>query len=53
VDTQNAVYSSLNGVLFDKSQSTLLQYPEARGGSYTIPGSVEIIAGEALSAALA
>jgi len=27
VDTNNPAYSSLNGVLFDKSQTTLIQYP--------------------------
>ena len=32
VDAQNAFYSSLNGVLFDKSQSTLIEYPAAEPG---------------------
>jgi hypothetical protein len=30
------VYSSVNGVLFDKSQTTLLAYPEGIGPSFTI-----------------
>ncbi len=34
---------SVNGVLFDKSESTLLQYPMAVAGSYTIPGGVTSI----------
>jgi hypothetical protein len=40
VDPLNLFYSSLDGVLFDKSQSTLIQFPEATLGSYTIPSSV-------------
>jgi hypothetical protein len=43
VDTNNSFYSSLNGVLFDKSQTTLIQYPGGLGGSYTIPSSVTSI----------
>ncbi len=43
VDTNNPSYSSLNGVLFDKSQSTLVAYPGRTSGSYTIPNSVIII----------
>jgi hypothetical protein len=40
VDTNNRAYSSLNGVLFDKSQTTLIQYPIDLVGSYVIPSSV-------------
>ena len=41
VDAANPVYSSLDGVFFDKAQTALLQYPESKAGSsYTIPGSV-------------
>ncbi len=40
VDPLNSFYSSTNGVLFDESQATLLQYPGGLGGSYTIPDSV-------------
>jgi hypothetical protein len=43
VAAQNAFFSSVNGVLFDKSQTTLLQYPEGLNGSYTIPASVTSI----------
>jgi uncharacterized repeat protein (TIGR03803 family) len=43
VDTNNPFYSSTNGVLFDRNQSTLLEYPQGLGGSYTIPGSVNSI----------
>ena len=40
VDEQNPVYRSVNGVLFDKAQTTLVQYPAGLGGSYAIPGTV-------------
>ncbi len=40
VDARNPSYSSLGGVLFDKAQTTLLQYPPGKKGSYTIPNSV-------------
>jgi len=43
VDTNNPVFSSMNGVLFDKSQATLVAFPGGLGGSYTIPGSVTSI----------
>lgn len=43
VDPANTAYSSLNGVLFDESQATLLQYPAAKSGAYTIPASVVTI----------
>jgi hypothetical protein len=44
VDTNNLVYSSVDGVLFDKSQTTLIDYPEGRAGSYTIPDGVSSVA---------
>jgi hypothetical protein len=47
VDTNNPAYSSVAGVLFDKSQTTLLQYPGGIGGSYTIPFGVTSIGSEA------
>ncbi len=43
VDTDNAVYSSANGVLLDKSQTSLIQCPGGRAGSYMIPNSVTSI----------
>ena len=33
-------YSSLDGVLFDKTQTTLIRFPFGRLGDYTIPDSV-------------
>ena len=43
VASGNAFYSSLNGVLFDKNQSLLIQYPGGLSGTYSIPGSVSSI----------
>jgi hypothetical protein len=40
VDPLNPAYSSVDGVLFDKTKTWLLQYPSARTGTYTIPNSV-------------
>ena len=47
VDASNPAYSSMSGVLFDKAQATLLQFPGGLGGSYTIPNSVTSIGGGA------
>jgi BspA type Leucine rich repeat region (6 copies) len=44
VDAANPNYSSTNGVLFDKDQATLIQYPIGlTNSSYTIPNSVTSI----------
>jgi len=43
VDPNNAVYSSAGGLLFDKSQTTLIEYPGGIAGPYTIPESVTSI----------
>ncbi len=43
VDTNNPAYSSVAGVLFNKSQTTLLQCPGGIAGGYTIPNSVTSI----------
>ena len=40
MDPGNLFYSSVDGVLFDYSLTTLIQYPGGISGSYTIPGSV-------------
>jgi hypothetical protein len=40
VNSTNAIYSSTNGILFDRNKTTLIQYPIAIGGSYLVPGTV-------------
>jgi hypothetical protein len=40
VDGGNMTYSSMEGVLFDKGQATLLLYPAGKTGGYVIPDSV-------------
>lgn len=48
VDALNTAYSSIDGVLFNKSQTTLSQYPLGRqSGSYTIPIGVANIGSSA------
>ena len=44
VDSSNLYYSSLNDVLFNKAQTTLIQYPVGKvGTSFVIPNSVTSI----------
>jgi hypothetical protein len=45
VSTQNPWYSSVDGVLFDKNQTSLLILPWGKAGDYTIPGGVTTIGG--------
>jgi hypothetical protein len=47
VDPLNSFYSSSNGILFNKPQTTLLEAPGAFVGSYAIPSSVTSIGAEA------
>jgi hypothetical protein len=49
VDNQNSFYSSVNGVLFNKSQTTLVEFPDGIGGSYTILGSITNIGSDAFA----
>ena len=49
MDANNPAYSSVAGVLFDKNQTTLIQYPGGKAGSYTIPDSVTSIGGAAFA----
>ncbi len=43
VATANANYCSVNGVLYNKTKTTLIQYPETKGGAAVIDAAVTII----------
>lgn len=43
VNTNNDYFSSYEGVLFDKSQQTIIRCPEGKKGEYKIPNSVTTI----------
>ncbi len=47
VDTNNPAYGCLDGVLFDQTGATLIQFPEGKTGAYTVPDGVVSIANEA------
>jgi hypothetical protein len=48
VDTNNPVYSSVDGVLFNQTQTALIEYPAGNAGSsYTIPNGVTSIGEDA------
>jgi hypothetical protein len=49
VDALNSIYSSVGGVLFNKSQTTLIECPEGKAGGYTIPSSVTSIGDNAFA----
>lgn len=49
VASRNPAYSSLNGVLFSRDQTSLTAYPEGRQGGYAIPDSVTHIGEYAFS----
>lgn len=43
VDAANGAFCSVDGVLFNKAQTTLIQCPGSRRGNYDIPGTVTTI----------
>jgi len=43
VDNGNTAYSSEDGVLFNKTKTSLILYPGGKTGAYTIPNSVKSI----------
>jgi hypothetical protein len=47
VDSNNPDYSSDGVALFDKNQTTLIQYPAGATGGYSIPGTVSTIGADA------
>jgi len=40
VNADNTSYSSIDGVLFNKNQTLLIAFPQAKTGSYAVPDSV-------------
>jgi hypothetical protein len=52
VAASNPAYSSTNGVLFDKPQTTLIQFPAGLAGSYTIPNTVASLADHAFASCI-
>jgi hypothetical protein len=49
VTAQNIQYTSVNGVLFDKNQTTLVRYPPGKVGSYMFPNNTINIGSQAFS----
>jgi hypothetical protein len=49
VSTANMNYLSLDGVLYDKTITTLIQYPAGKSGTFTIPSSITTIGGYAFA----
>jgi hypothetical protein len=49
VSVDNSNYSSVDGVLFNKNQTTLVQYPGGKSGTYVIPASVTSIVDKAFA----
>jgi len=48
----NPSYSSVDGVLFNKSLTTLIRFPEGKAGSYTVPNTVTSILDNAFSSSV-
>ena len=51
VDKSNATYTSDDGVVFNYDKSTLIAFPNGRGGKYTIPETVLTIGNSAFAGA--
>ncbi len=49
VNTTNSTYSATAGVLFNKSQSTLIEYPQGLAVPYVIPGTVNNVGDNAFT----
>lgn len=49
VASGNPVFSSLDGVVFNKTQTELIRYPAGRSGDYIVPNTVSTIADQAFS----
>lgn len=53
VSSGNPAFAQMDGVLFDKQLTTLIAYPNAREGAYTIPEGIRHIAANAFGGAKA
>jgi hypothetical protein len=53
IDAGNALYSSINGVVFNKDKDTLLLFPRGKAGAYTVPAGTAAIEAYAFSEAQA
>ncbi|MDE6384311.1 MAG: leucine-rich repeat protein [Paramuribaculum sp.] len=51
VDENNPSYCSVDGVLYNKAQTTLTLYPNARTGSFTVPGNIATLSTNAFRGA--
>lgn len=49
VDAENPVFTSVNGVLFNKDQTTLVAVPCGFGGTYEVPHAVTVIGPQAFA----
>ena len=49
IDHDNLYYSSSDGVVFNKDQSKLVQYPTAKMGDYSVPSTVTVIDNQAFA----
>ena len=49
VANTNPVYSSVDGILYNKNKTILLKYPGGKTGTFNVPGSVTEIGREAFS----
>lgn len=49
VNSDNQNYSNLDGVLFNKNQTILIQIPISKAGSYSIPSTVKYVQAEAFA----
>ncbi len=49
VEESNPFYSSINGVIFNKNKTTIIECPQGKTGTYSIPSNVESVGDYAFS----
>ena len=49
VDSANTIYQDIDGVLYDHTGKTLIEYPAGRKGTYIVPETVTSISSDAFS----